>query len=339
MAKATDADRATKGEPPKMTSRQIRALGAIVQFHLQERGGKPLDLLKICEIDPYGRERSGEPDSAESSRYITRLIVSGSAQFANAFAQAFRVKILTARYCKDLPLSVVHAIHETFPDFAQNGFFKKNLERSQARTSPLMFINRFANYDPVRIDEMTREYVGLWQVIRYSHLGDRVVRAVLEILAPNMVHSTHPFPIFNIHFRTHSTTGNEKVPPYKTSGCLVPMKSAQHMMFLGVEDTEHPLTIASKTRVQPGGAVPSDFYGIVQRHHIDDNKFFAMPTAFVRTKTMPIEKYPANKIGSWSEELAVKLMSKDVPKCKEILGNLRRRRGGDGRAGLIVSGD
>ena len=265
--------------------------------------------------------------------------MNGAPQYADEIAKAFKTRILTAKYCANLPLYVIHAIHEAFPDTARRGFIKKRLEASRVRTSPLLFSSRFAVYEGDRIDELTRNYAGLWDVIRYAHLGNRVVRAVLEITAPDEQNTAHPFRVFTIHFRTNDLTGKPDTPPYVTDGCVLPLNSELHMMFLGSEGkTGYPLTIVSKITPSPQGVAPDAFDGIVQRRHHRNDTMFAMPVEFSRTTTMPIEKFPSHKLGSWPEEKAIEIIEPDIPNIRQILERLRRRRRHEGR-GALIAGD
>lgn len=323
---------------------RANALGVIVRHHLLTHETAAALFARIAAIDPkalqmYRRNRGGDNETKELSRPFTRLIMQGSPLDAESLAAVFKTHILNAEYCSALPLYVLHAVHEVFPDLAMNGFDREKLATSARRTSPLLFINRFAVYDKKRIVALTQAFEGLWNVIRYSHHGKRVVRAALSVSEPDPDTTTHPFPTFTIHFRTNMITGDKETSPYANDGCLLPLESQRHMMFMGVEDTDHPLTIACKMRKMPAGKIPARFEGIVQRHHTDDNVFFAMPVAFIRASKVPIKDVPLDKIGSWDEASAIEQMRADIPDIETILERLRRRRANDGRAGLIVSDD
>jgi len=187
--------------PKALNDDQIQALTVLVRYHLRNGFDTPDKLLKLCGIEPYQRKRGGEVQTKEYSRIFTRF-VDGAPQHAAAIAAGFRKTILTARYGEKLPLYVIHAIHEVFPDIAHKGFLKDRLEQSKTRTSPLLLHYRFASYDENRINQLKNSYCGLWDAIRYNHLGIRVVRVVLEISPPDENNTTHPFPTFTIHFRT-----------------------------------------------------------------------------------------------------------------------------------------
>jgi len=141
-----------------------------------------------------------------------------------------------------------------------------------------------------------------------------------------------PFPGFILTLR------NPNFKPYVTDGSLLPFaKSEMYMMFLGAEDTEFPLFIISKITPPPRGEIPQSFYGVVQRRHHNNDTMFAMPVYFGRSKhTEPIAQYPSDKLGSWPEEEAIRLIKPDIGDIEHILESLRRRRGHDGRGGLIV---
>jgi hypothetical protein len=215
---------------------------------------------------------------------------------------------------------------------------KDEIERTDARTTPRYFVDRFANYDKDRIDAVTTLLTGLWHAVRYSHEGNRVVRAPLEICKPDEQRTLHPFPTFIVHFRTRDMTGRPNTNPFITTGCVVPLHERDEIIFLGVEDTGYPLMILSRIPRPPRGDVLQYFDGVVQRRHHRDNVLFAMPVDFIRAPKMPIAEYPPEKSGSWPEDEAIAKIIPDIPIIKHLLKRLRRPRRQWGR-GAIIAGD
>jgi hypothetical protein len=325
------------GEAVIVTDDQLWALGAIVRYHLLKKLDTPESLAKKCGIPPFERNRNGEKTS-EYARIFTRLCNDGSKEHAEQIARTFRSEIITASYANRLPAYIRQAIYEAFPKDARAGLPKDEIEQTDARTTPRYFVDRFANYDRSRIDAVTTLLTGLWHAVRYSHEGNRVVRAPLEVCRPNEKRTMHPFPTFIIHFRTRDMTGKPNTRPYTTTGCVVPLHGRDEMIFLGVEDTGYPLTILSRIPIPPPGVELQYFDGVVQRRHHSNNVLFAMPVDLIRAPYTSIDQYPSEKTGSWPEDDAITRITPDIPHIAHLLKRLRRPRRKDGR-GAIIAGD
>lgn len=317
-----------------------RAFALLVRHYMWTRGTKfgPDGLLEV--LDP---KRTHGKDLGQD---ISTLIYSGTAKRVGLLRDLFLAKVLVANFFDPQPpLHVAALIHSAYIDKVVEGFDRTTIGAFGVGTSPTMILPRSANFDQDEIDKITDDYAAIWHVFRFSHDGDRLVRAAMAIEKPDIERTSHPFTRFKIYFRTSELLASlEKRSQqsskqcYVAEGSIMPLRGGKYMLFAGVDQTqdgvEYPLFIVShmrdplshvqtigSQRIRPVGK-PDKFIATVSRHHHDKRVFFSAPCAFVRSRIKSIEDYPVDKIRSWDKADGIE-KNKDVDDLDQVLIDLR----------------
>jgi hypothetical protein len=284
-------------------------------------------------------------------RPISDLIYSGSSKQYAELKRSFKKYILTDEYiASPLATHTRALIAASYPETVQLGFNLDPESKSAFKAGPVAILPLATEYADTGVSHIVSRYVGVWHVIRYSHNGHSVVRAVLEIMPPDRSITGHKFPRFKIKYRTSRQIEQfrmeEEQPCYVTEGCILPMKNGKYMLFAGLENTSYPLFILARVADAHGmsyangeakARVPlSSFSGMVVRHHNDESVFFSTPCSFIRTKYATANDYPIELIRSVPETEALTGRHGDVEKIAEILEALRGRWPTDRKSALQV---
>lgn len=296
------------------------ALVTVLRHHLLTTHDKIPDLAERFELPARENDRGHHLKKfLESKRTFDENI-------SRKIFHGFCTTILTPQYRTDVPPYIQLAI---------NTAFGETLPPASPSSMPINVIARIQDYNTDRLDQLSRVFQGTWDIVRYSHHGERVVRGAMDVRPPMAGLS---LPTFTIYFRTNHLTETKSETVYKTEGSLFVLAHSIHVCFLGCEDAGYPLTIIAPLKDDHD----EPFWGLVQRRHHGAKVVFAIKAHFSRAAvgttidTLKNER----KIGSWSDADtdAMATMRGDIPGLDNILAKLRDYLP-RGRGGIILDDD
>jgi hypothetical protein len=255
----------------------------------------------------------------------------------------FRDHVVTPLYRTAAPLYIQMAIHEVFDQLqGAQGVTDTELPRTidaalaaardQVLYSPHAIISAIEETD-AKLRLRAAKFKGVWNVIRFAHHGERVVRLAMEV-----THDGVGRPLFKLYFRTRGMTLTQSQDTYTTQGSVIVLRGGAHVMFFGREEhaaqqevkDDYPVTITC------GSAPETPFVGLVQRRH-GDGPVFATRAQFIRERTRTIDQLLAQgKVGSFEGDKEIAAMGADIPGLLGLLDQLERKEG-DERAGLLLA--
>jgi len=288
------------------------ALATLLRHHMLVTHETSTDLSRKFGLPVYIGARKKET-AHELNQFMQKANPVHSIKIRDGFA-----KLLNDEYRKDTPVYIKHAIHVVYD---------RGPNRSQITSSPHNVISGIRDPTPGAGRAVSELLSGVWNVVRYAHHGERVVRAAMVIEEANDENG-HDLPTFTIHFRTFVMTGT----PAKlvVTGSIIPLRRGEHLMFLGQEGTDYPLTIMVPKVLDKN----TPFIGLVQRRHHERGAVFAIKAYFCRADVSSIDEL-SPRIGSWVEEEALKEILADIPNIPRILRSLQISPPNI-RAGLIL---
>lgn len=288
-------------------------------------------LAKLIGLDPYPNAGKGKPEPA---KYLLDFVQSAGPEHFEKIARYFRDHVITAEYRSEAPPYIQMAIHEVFDVEAElEPVAQLRSAYEQARYAPHVILAALEETQP-DYAMLGSHFEGVWNIIRYSHNGKRVVR-----LAATVTTSGTGRPIFNLFFRPYGLTVTSSETVFRTCGSVIVLKGGQHVMFFGHEVGQNPhivpnrfaTTIICPTRVARDGP----FIGLMQQRH-DDGKIFSIKAQFVRARDVLTEQLIGQgKVGSFESEREIAAMGDDIPGLDGLLAELRRSPD-DVKGGLVL---